>query len=89
MAVVVIVTAVVRATFWCARQLAVQAGGDERFHRRVGLSGPHLDAVLGENVESTLTNAADNDNVDSLFTQPTRKQTWRVRRCRHGLGGQD
>ena len=89
MIITVVVMAMVGAAFGCSRQLAVQIGGDERLYRGIRLSSPDLDAVLGENVERTLTNAADNDDVNSSFTQPTRKQTGRVRWSRHGLGGQD
>ena len=89
MIITVVVMAVVGAALGGTRQLAVQIGGDERLYRSVRLSGPHLDVVLSENVECMLTNAADNNDSDSLFTQPTREQTGRVRWCRHDFGGKD
>jgi len=89
MIITVVVMAMVGAAFGCARQLAVQIGGDERLYRGIRLSSPDLDAVLGENVEGALTNATDNNDSDSLFAQPPGKQTGRVRRCRHDCGGKD
>ena len=89
MIITVVVMAMVGAAFGGTRQLAVQIGGDEGLDRGARLSSPHLDTVQGENVEGALTNAADNNDPDALFTQPTWEQTGSVRWRRHDFGGED
>ena len=70
---VVVVMPMVFATIGCGRQLTVEIRSDQLFQGRVCHSGPHRDAMMGEVGQRALTDAARNDNLDALLTQPARK----------------
>ena len=74
---------VVIAALLQSGQLSSEAGDDECFNPRAGPTGAHLDAVMNQIVERALPNAVapDNENLDTLFTQPPGKRTWFMRRC--------
>lgn len=57
------------------KQLSLQESCDQRFHRGIGLAGPHCDCVLGKNGQRVLANAAGDDYLNALFAQPTWEQT--------------
>ena len=80
---VVVLMTVVCATFRCRGQLAVQIGGRQLFHRCVRKSGADFDALLREQLQGALANAARDDDARALLAQPTRKKSRRVRRRRH------
>lgn len=63
-------------------QLSSQTGDHKRFDWRAGSSGAHLDPVMNQIVERPLTDAiaANNENVNALFTQPAGKRTRFMRR---------
>ena len=75
-------TVLVIAAFLYLGQLSSQTGNHKRFHRRAGLSGAHLDAVMNQIVERPLTDAvaANNENVNAPFAQPAGKRTRLMRR---------
>jgi hypothetical protein len=85
---VVEMMAVVFAAFGRHGQLAVQKRAHQVLHTRVWQTGPHLDAVLGENVERPSANATDDDNTDALLAEPARERTGLVFGRRHHLSVQ-
>ena len=63
-----------------------QAGGDQGFDWGTGLTGSHLDALLGKDAERAAANAADNHNFDPQAPQPTREGARLMIRRRESLG---
>src|SRR5664280_10265 len=83
MIVTVVMMAMVCAAFWRRRQLAVQIGSRQLFHRRVRKSGANFDALLREQIQGAPPNAARDDNIRALFAQPAREKSRCVWRRRH------
>jgi hypothetical protein len=86
---VVMVMAVMSASLQSLCQLAVQVGADQFLHHGVWLTRPHLDAVLSEQRESALADAAGDHHLDALLPQPARKQARLVWRRSDDLRGHD
>jgi hypothetical protein len=79
---------VMHTTFRRLREAAFQAGGHKSFHRRVGLPGAHLDAMLGKKGESTLADATDDHHFDPQLTEPARERPRLVLGCGQRLSAQ-
>ena len=87
----VVMMSVVFATVRRAGQITFEIRSDQFFHRRVWKPGAHGDAVMGKVGQGPPTDATSNDDLNTLFAQPTRKQSWLVRgggndlRANHGF----
>jgi hypothetical protein len=91
MVVMVTMAVVMLVVFTAIRRLAqspVKTGFNKGFHRRVGLPGSHLDAVLGKNGKCPVANAAGDDKFDSQALQPTREGTGLMIRRRQSFGAE-
>ena len=74
---------VMRTPGGCVHQPAGEIRGGKRLHRGIRFTRPDLDAFLGEDGQRTLANAAHNDDLRALLTQPAREKSRRVRRRCH------
>lgn len=77
---VVVVMLVVVAAVGRHGQLAAQVGGHQRLNGSVWRSGTDGNAVMGKSGQRALPDAARDDDLNALFTQPSRKQSrlmWR------------
>ena len=75
---------VMRATFGFIGQLAVQIGVGQFLNSGPGLAGADGDALLGKERQRPPPDATGDHHIRSLFVQPAREQTRRVRRGRDG-----
>ena len=73
--VVIMIVPVVSAPFRLAGQLAIQVGRDQCFDRLIGKPGHDVDALLGKERQSSLTNAPGDDEFNPLALQPAGKRT--------------
>ncbi len=73
-----------RAPSGFIHQPAIDVRGGKRFCRSTRFTRPNLDAFLGEDGQGALANAAHNDDVRALLTQPawvkSRFVRWRCHR---------
>ncbi len=83
MMVSTLVIVVMRASGGFVDQLAIDVRGGKRLCRGTRFTRPDLDAFLGEDGQRTLANAAHNDDLRALLTQPAREKSRRVRRRCH------
>ena len=73
--VVIMVVPVVSAPFRLPGQPTVQVGRDQRFHRLIGKPGHDVDALLGKERQSSLTDAPGDDEFNPLALEPAGKRT--------------
>ena len=85
----VAVMVMVAATFRRAAQLAVQEGRGQFFHGGLRKTRPDGDALLFEQRECAMADAAGDDHARALFADPAGEQPRRVGWRRHGANADD